>query len=244
MKVLTNETKIRQRQRAGMLTATVGLLVAAVAAALVFFSEYSSVALLVLLVGFALSTVGTYLTNRWVRPPLPEKVLDEQLRRLDARHLLLNHFGPVPHLLLTPKGLIAIHPKRYEGPVSYDPAAKRWRGRFSLWRAYTRGLTSEGLGDPGAELAATRSAVYRWLQQEEPELADAVPIEVVALFVAPQTELAGVKEAPVLIAQPESIRKAIQGALADERPLPRESYRRLRAALEREGEGDALAETA
>jgi hypothetical protein len=142
-------------------------------------------------------------------------------------------------LMLTPKGLIAINVKRYEGPVGYDAQTKRWRGKFSLTRLYGRGLTAESLGDPSEELTRTRNAVLAWLQSRVPEIADEVPVEAVAFFINPKVEL-NVPNAPVPIAQQPSLKKVVQGFFAKEKPLSKETYSRLRSALEAEVPGELV----
>lgn len=234
MKSYTNTKKVKQKQKIAMVASLVGLVIMGVSLAISFRPAYSTPAWIAAFVGLAIASVGTYHVNRWVRPPLPEPFMEQTFKdRLDARHVLFNHFGVVPHLMLTPKGLIAIQVKRYEGPVSYDAQTKKWRGKVSIARLYGHGLTAEGLGDPSEELTRARNAVLAWLQRTVPEVADDVPVEAVAFFINPKTEL-NVAQAPIPIAQQGTLRKVVQGFFTKEKPLPKEVYNRLRSALEAE----------
>lgn len=231
MKLYTHHRRIKLKQRIGTLSTLGGGLLMVVALFLVRHETYGFLAWPLTLGGLGVAMLGTYHVNRWVRPPLPHRVLADALGRLDGRHLLLNHIGPIPHLLLTPKGLVAIHAKRYDGPAHYDAATGRWRGKFSIVRMYWQGLTAEGLGDPGEEVTQARMAVLRWLQVRLPDLAEQIPVEGVALFLAPSVSLTVPEPPPVPLAQPDSIKKVVQGLMGSEPSLPHATYARLRDAL-------------
>lgn len=239
MKTYTNLKRIKQKQQIGVWASMAGLLTMALSLVVSFQAEYASFAWIMAFVGLAIAAVGTYHVNRWIRPPMPEPFMEETFRRMDGRHVLFNHFGAVPHLLLTPKGLIAIKVKRYEGPVNYDPQTNKWRGKTSLARLYGRGLTAETLGDPGEDLTKARNDVLAWLQRSVPEIADEVPVEAVAFFINPKIEL-NVPGTPIPIAQQPSLKKVVQGFFVKEKPLSREVYNRLRGALEAEVPGELV----
>jgi hypothetical protein len=231
VKAYTNVERVRQKRQIGTRFSLAGMGVMAVAFVLVLARpELTGWAWLALLVGIVVSSVGTYHINRWMRPPLPEPLLEQAFKRLDARYVLLNHYKPVPHVLLTPKGLVPIKVKRYEGPIRYDRKSGQWRGRFSIRRFYGHGLTAEGVGNPVEEVQQQEKEVRDWLQAELPDLAAEVPIEGIAFFVSPKTEI-DAPGAPVPIAQQASLRKVAQGVLAYEKPLAKETYTRLREAL-------------
>ncbi len=230
MKIYTNETIIDKNQKMGMRFSVAGILILVLSFVLVWtrFAVYSWP---VLIVGMVISTVGTYYANRWIRPPLAEPVMKEALERLSGRYVLFNHSSVVPHLLLSPKGLVPIKVKRYEGPVRYHAAAGKWQGQFSFRRFYGQGLTAETLGNPTEEMTALTEQVRAWLQATLPDLAERIPVEGVALFLAPKVEL-GVEEPPFPLARPDTLREIVQDTFARQKPLPRDVYKRLRAELE------------
>lgn len=208
-----------------------GLIVMGVALVLVWLPQYQTLAWPVLLVGIGVSVVGTYYANRWIRPPLAEPTLAETLDKLPSRYVLFNHTAMVPHLLLTPRGLIAIKPKRYEGPVHYDANKGSWRGKFSLRRFYGTGMTAEGLGDPAAEVAQLVAQVEGWLQSHLPEIASEVPVQGIALFLPDKTELP-VAESPLTLAKRDSLRDLVQELFGRGKPLNRHIYKQLLDGLE------------
>lgn len=238
MRIVTNHNRIRGKQRLGLILSVIGLAIMLASVVLLFRSELGTPGLIVGLIGLGIASAGTYHINRWVRPPLPEVILPDLLRRLDARHVLFNHVDglPTPHLLLTPNGLVAIAARRYEGPVRYDQEKGRWRGSFSLSRLYIRGLTAERLGDPTADLEARREAVNRWLAAEVPEIADQIPVEAMALFLASNSNIEG-SDPAISVAQPKTVKRELRALINRHPALSRERYQRLRDTLERYAEG-------
>ncbi|MDQ4076473.1 MAG: NERD domain-containing protein [Chloroflexota bacterium] len=233
MKIYTNKRVIEKYQKRGIRFSVAGLLVMGVAFILVWWPAYAYLAWPLLLVGVTISMIGTYYVNRWLRPPLPEPVMEEAFQRFNARYVLFHHTGLVPHLLLTPKGLIVIKAKRYEGPVRYNAETEKWKGKFSIRRFYGHGLTAETLGDPAEEVRQLEEHVRAWLQLNLPDVAEQVPVEGIALFLPPKTEF-HVADSPLPLAQPDTIKKVVQQLFSKRKPLPRAVYNRLRDALEAE----------
>ncbi|MGB0387423.1 MAG: nuclease-related domain-containing protein [Ardenticatenaceae bacterium] len=242
MKVYTNTKQIQQKQRIGTIASLAGFSIMLISLFVSWQPESALIAWVGMFAGLGVAMLGTYHVNRWVRPPLTHDVLAESLERLSGRYILFNHIGLVPHLLLSPRGLIAIKAKKYEGPVTYDPENERWTGKFSLWRLYSTGLTAEGLGDPSEEVTKSRNDVLAWLELHLPDLVDDIPVAGIACFVAPKVTLNIPDEPPIPIAQPETIKEEVQKLFKRERHLKKEHYKKLRNLLEKEAQEVAGAE--
>lgn len=231
MKIYTNTKLIQQKQRIGTIASMVGFGIMLISLFVSWQPERALIAWVGMFIGLGIAMFGTYHVNRWVRPPLGQHVLAESLEKLSGRYFLFNHIAQIPHLLLTPRGLIAIKAKKYEGPVRYDAEKERWIGKFSLWRLYTTGLTAEGLGDPSEDITESRNDVLAWLETHAPDLADDIPVAGIALFTAPKVTLELPEEMPVPIAQPETIKEMVQKRFKREKPLRKQVYRQLRDLL-------------
>ena len=231
MKIYTNSKLIQQKQRIGTIASMVGFTIMLISFFVSWQPDRAFIAWVGMLIGLGIAMFGTYHVNRWLRPPLAHDVLAKSLEKISGRYFLFNHIGLIPHLLLTPKGLMAIKAKKYEGPVSYDPENERWIGKFSLWRLYTTGLTAEGLGDPSEEITKLRNDVLAWLQVHAPDLADDIPVAGIALFTAPKVTLNISDEPPIAIAQPDTIKQVVQKRFKREKPLRKNVYRQLRDLL-------------
>ncbi len=235
MKTFTNTAIVEKNQKLGFRFSMAGLLLMSLSLVLIFLSNVSFLAWPVLVGGVVVAAVGSYYVNRWVRPPLPEPLLNEAFQRLDQRHLLFNHMGTVPHLLLTPKGLIAIKAKRYEGPVRYDAATDKWKGRISLRRFYGQGFTAEGLGKPAQEVAELRAALDEWLKKTVPEVAATIPVEVALFFFQPQDRVGRGRFPPRHRPPRHAARRGAPALCQAQAPAPRG----VQAASHRPGSGSA-----
>ncbi|MCB0076301.1 MAG: hypothetical protein KDD73_02685 [Anaerolineales bacterium] len=234
LNVYTNHQKIKRYQSIGMRLALAGVVLLIISAVLLFAVQNEMLAWIPLMLGVLVSGAGTYFINRWGREPLPEKRLPDALSFLGSWGVLLNHYGPVPHLLLTKRGLTILHSKQYEGEVRYDPKKSRWGSKFSLRRFYGQGMTAETVGNPTQEAEQLEAKVRAWLVDKVGADAPArIPVETILLFMPPKTTFA-FDEAPIPVATPETIADRVKELYAKHSNLPRDLYSELRAALEAE----------
>lgn len=231
MKVVTNEKIVKQKQRIAMWSSIIGLGLLVVAFVLSLppvtarDPSFAVIAWPVAIVGLLIATVGTYHVNRWVRPPRAHEALAEALKGLDNRHILYNYIGPVPHLLLSPRGLFALVVKRYDGPARYVEG--KWVGKFSFRRLYGQGLTAEGLGNPNQEIAVQTAAVEGWLQKGLPDEAEQIPVAAIAVFINPRVQL-DPGDNPAPIATIKTVKRALQREFFPGiKQMPRDAYNAL-----------------
>jgi hypothetical protein len=232
MKLYTNDPLVSRKQRIGFWFTLIGV---ACMVGAIFVSQTPEnviIAWLISLAGLTSALFGTYHINRWARRPVSHQSIGQALEKLDSRHLLMNHVGVVPHILLTPKGIIGIRVKRYEGPVQYSAETQKWQGKFSLGRLYMQGMTAENLGNPTADAQASTETIKAWLAANN--LND-VPVTTIAYFVAPRVIFSG-DPAPIPLAQPETLRKSVQEQFADLPLLSHDSYDRVRQLMEEQAE--------
>ncbi|GEM_PF-5040945 len=232
MKVYTNEPLVARKRKIGTVAGFVSLVMLFVAIFVSFRPNLIAYAYTLAITALLIGTVGTYHINRWVRPPVAETTLAAALKGLDRKHVLYNYYGPWPHLLLTPYGLVAIVVKRYEGRARCHD--NRWQGAFSFWRLYSRGLTAERLGQPHEEAERARQAVQAWLRDRLPDHADRIPVEAVVVFLNPQKvdlEMEGCRDD--IITFPKKLKTVLRKRLMPRmKRLPPETYRVLQEALE------------
>ena len=83
--------------------------------------------LIALMLGFTLSQVGVYYTNRFGRSPRPDQALDAALKGLDDSYTIYHYQSPVPHLLIGPSGLWNLVPYALRGKIVYNSDKGRWK---------------------------------------------------------------------------------------------------------------------
>jgi hypothetical protein len=148
MKIIRNDAIIKRNARIAQVTMLGGLLVLAAGMFISFrYPDYFIYSLFALVLGFMLSQVGIYFSNRWSRRPRPDEVLDLSLKGLDDKYSLYHFETPVSHLLLGPCGVWILSPHNQRGTISYSKG--RWRQKGG--NLYLKIFAQEGLGRPDME---------------------------------------------------------------------------------------------
>jgi hypothetical protein len=186
---------------------------------------------LALLVGFILSNIGIYYTNRWGRSPRPDQVLDASLKGLGKEFKLYHYALRVPHVLLTPVGAMALVIKTEGGVYTVD--GDRWRQRFSFGRLL-RFMGQEGMGNPTREAQYQVDALRRFVNKRAPDLAE-VPISAAVVFINDRVSL-NVGETSVPVLRATKLKGHVRSWT--EKPLSRKVLDQLQALFD---EGSAPA---
>ena len=126
MKIIKNEKLITRNGRIGQYTSIGALGVLGIGMYLSFARPdlfvYSIGALIV---GFTMTQVGMYFSNRWGRSPRPDEQLDAALKGLPGDMTIYHYVSPVPHLLIGSAGVWILQPYHQRGKVTYYK--NRWR---------------------------------------------------------------------------------------------------------------------
>lgn len=225
MKSILDREALQSRARRSHAASLGGLLamLASVAVSM-WLPVQSTVAVLLLVGGFALAAVGIYAANRWVRKPRPEDVLDHALRGLNDQHRLYHYVLPQDHVLLDPGGLVVIEVVTLEGLFMYRE--DRWQQRMPMGRAL-RFFLEEGLGNPTARAQVEARSLANTVAQKL-DGAPAIPVDSVVVFTHPNARLE-VQGTPVPACSPERLKKNLPLGLPR---LPQATYDRLRAWLD------------
>lgn len=163
MEIVTNETLIKRNARIGQIAMLAGLAVLVGGMFLSFQSpEMFSLSIAALFVGFILSQVGIYFSNRWGRQPRPDQILDLALKGLDSKYTLYHYKTPVSHLLVGPAGLWILIPKHQRGTITYSNGRYRQKGG----NLYLKIFAQEGLGRPELEVSAEKESLVKFLKEK------------------------------------------------------------------------------
>jgi hypothetical protein len=232
VKTILDQTRLQRRARLAHALSLGGLLVMLGSVALSLMrAEQTWLSSALLIMGFALSAVGIYQANRWVRKPRPEVVLEKALAGLSDRHRLYHYLPFCDHLLLAPTGLVVMETVNLDGAVSYR--AGKWRRRISPRKAL-RSIFDERLGDPVASLQHSRASVSAQLASRLPA-GSTLPITGLVVFTHAAVDLK-VDSPPLPVVTPKKLARTIQGALQKEtNRLSGEQYQRVREILEGAG---------
>ena len=208
MRVYTNEPLIKARAKLGKRASLIGLLVllAGFVISLMSSIPYSFyISLACLVIGFAVSNIGVYNANQWVKEPRADQVLVQGMKGLSNKFALYNYTWVVPHVLLTPAGIGVFLVKSQEGKISAKGG--RWRHAFSARRLFSF-FGAEPLGNPERDLEMYTNAAKKSLAAQLPGVD--VPIRSAVLFSSPKVDLS-LENPPVTVLTPKQIKGWMRG---------------------------------
>jgi len=190
------------------------------------------ISLMALLVGFILSQVGIYFSNRWGRHPRPHNVMNQALKGLKRSYSLYHYETPASHLLVGPAGVWVLMPRHQGGTITYDEKRRRWKQRGGNW--YLKIFAQESLGRPDLEVEAEKEKVASFLRQHMEE--EEVPsIQAVLIFTNPKAVVDVPEEAnlPAKTVPVSKLKDEIRKAAKDpERSLPPAKVEEIQAIFD------------
>ena len=239
MNIITNEKLIRRNSRIAQFSLLGGLVVL-VAGGYLFYVQPDNFAAVwgLVLLGFILSQVGIYYTNRFGRRPRPDELLNQALKGLSDSYSLYHYTAPTPHLLVGPAGLWVLMPRHQRGKITYEKGRWRQKGGGPLL-AYMKIFGQEGLGRPDLEVQAEIDSVQRFLKKEFPEM-ETSAVKAVLIFTDPRAEIEDIEGAPVPAVAPKKLKDTVRKS-AKEKLISVEQLELIKSEL---GEGQAASSKA
>ena len=230
MIVLRDEKRIAQLARIAQIVSLVGRLALVAGLLVIFLGENPNIFLYqlgALVFGFGLSQIGLYLSQRYLRRPRPDQVLDKaagKLARKDGR--LYHYLLAAPHVLLLPVGVVVLVAKYQGGRISVQ--GDRWtQGGIGMRRFFGR----EGLGNPTREAEAQVARMTAMIKEAAPNAAG-VPVLPVIVFTTENIPSLDVKESRIPATHFSKLSAVLRQQTQTLKPLPKADYDALRAAFD------------
>lgn len=180
MKIIRDDTRMEKLRKRSQQATLIGFLFLLGGFVLVFiFQEDPYVIfyqLLALIVGFALSQYGAYLTHRYGRSPRPDEILDEAVKSVARDGRMYHYLLPAPHVLLTRNGPIVFVLKYQTGKIS--AYGDQWTQKGIGFRRY---FGQEGLGNPSKDAESSIAAMANYIREHAPDIEE-VPIGALIVF--------------------------------------------------------------
>jgi hypothetical protein len=225
MKAFIDRQKVRRRASIAHTASLGGLLVLLGSVGLTLLRpDLGTLTTATLFAGFAISAIGIYLANRYVKKPRPEEVLDKALKPLSDQHRLYHYLPDCDHLLLTPGGLVVLETVNLDGVFSFRDG--KWRQKMSLSRAF-RYVFEERLGDPAARAQGNCQAIREKIGARLAEYAPP-PVSALVVFVHPAARL-DVSPTPLPVLPPKNLYKHLP---KNQPKLPAGQYERIQGILD------------
>jgi hypothetical protein len=229
MNIISNEPLIRRNAKIARYTGLGGMVVLLIG--VYFFitrpEDFPLIWAMVLL-GFILSQIGIYFTNRWGRRPRPDEHLALALKGLDNNYTLYNYVTPAPHLLVGPAGVWSLMPRYQKGRITYENG--RWKQRGGgFFVAYMRLFGQESLGRPDLEINSEIEGVRNFLAKKLPDQ-EIPPVQTALIFTSSDTVLEA-DDAPVPTLQPKKLKELIRKT-AKSKPISIDQVKQIQDAIE------------
>lgn len=166
MIIKTNETLIKRNRKIAQ-ACSIGGLTILIAGMFVSFRMPDKIAIAMgaLIIGFVLSQIGIYFTNRWGRNPRPDEILNQALKGLDNKYHLFHYTTPVGHFLVGPAGLWILSTRHQRGTITFSNS--RWHQKGG--NLYLKIFGQEGLGRPDLELEHDIGKMENFIKELFPE---------------------------------------------------------------------------
>ena len=188
MKIIKNSALIKRNARIGQWTSLGALGVLGVGMYLSFTrQDLFAYSIGALILGFTMTQIGMYFSNRWGRSPRPDEQLDAGLKGLPGDATVYHFAAPAPHLLVGAMGVWVLLPYHQRGKLTFEK--NRWRLRGGgFMQGYMSIFGQEGLGRPDLEAASQCDAVKRHLESKMGE-GEVPPVSPVLVFTNDQIEI-------------------------------------------------------
>jgi hypothetical protein len=177
MIIIRNEKLIKRNNQIGKYSGFLSIAVLAAGMyASIKYQEQITYSLIALILGFTLSQVGIFYSNRFGRSPRMDEELDAALKGLEDQYALYHYQSPVSHLLVGPSGIWILLPFTQKGRIVYEEKRGRWKklgGNF-----YLRFFAQDSIGNPEKELASSRKRLLKAFEKipelQSPEIKSAL----------------------------------------------------------------------
>jgi hypothetical protein len=238
MKVIIDEKLIKRNARIGQVLTIVSLATLGAGMFITFQREdLLPVSVIALLVGFLLSQIGIYFTNRWGRSPRPDEQVTLALKGLDKRYALYHYQTPASHVLVGPAGIWILLPKHQRGTITYQK--NRWKqsgGGFI--QNYLKLFAQEGIGRPDLELESETEGLMKYLKKAFPENTEIPKIQAALVFSNPDANLQA-EDAPSPTLPAKKLKDFIRGA-AKAKPISAEMVSLIQHTIDPLEEGTEI----
>jgi hypothetical protein len=224
MRTITDYPLIKRKAKIGkyLTFASLGVLLIGL---LISFSPEGSVyplAFLALAIGFLISQIGIYYTNRWGKVPRFDEIINSALKGLEDKYTLYHYTSPVSHLLVGPAGIWIIAPYSQKGTITYDEKSQRWKQQGGNW--YLKVFAQEGIGRPDLDIQSMAEDYLRFDQKNLPDVE--LPEPQIALVFTNPKAIVQAQQAPISTLHVEKLKEFIRKR-AKEKSIPLDSLQPL-----------------
>ncbi len=229
MRIIRNDKLIKRNGQIGQWTSLGALAVLGVGMYISFRrSDLFIYSIGALILGFTMTQIGMFFSNRFGRSPRPDEQLDAALKGLPGDTAIYHYTTPVPHLLVGPAGVWVLLPLHQRGKVTYYK--NRWRlSGGGFMQTYMTIFGQEGIGRPDLEMANEVDVLKRYLAKQLGDENQAPEIQGAVVFTSDQVEIEDT-EAPLPALKARQLKDFIRQKAKD-RVIERSTFEKIQSVL-------------
>ena len=182
MNIIRNEKLIKRNQRIAQI-ATFGSLIIFAGTFIISYRypDQMFLWLSTLTVGFLISQIGIFFTNRFGPKTRADLKLDLALKGLDKKYTLYHYSSPARHLLIGPAGIWILLPYFQGGTITYSKGRYKQRGG----NFYMKIFAQESLGRPELEMSSELDTFEKYFKKHASDF-ELPPINTLLVFTNPK----------------------------------------------------------
>jgi hypothetical protein len=226
MRVITNKIIVRNRARTVWGLGAGGVLMMILGGVYLFTGRSPTTVMSLLVGGLVVGNIGVYLGRRWIRNPRPEVALKTGLKNLSDRYVLYNYVLPVPHVLLAPRGLFVLQPRREYGDITCE--GDRWLHK-KIWQRAFLEMDPNYVGNPFRKLRKDIDKLKRFLETKLP--GEDIPVSGAVVFINPEARVSAI-DSTFPVAEVAHLGRAIEAAQRDGERMNRHQRKEVERFLE------------
>ncbi len=226
MRIVTDETYIERRKKAGEILTLGGMGV--LISTLVIYTikpEWALFTLFLMVIGFFGSLIGSYFIQRFAGPHGHHEVVPKALKGFGDDYVLFMYTLPVPFALLEPGGVTVFLVKAQGGTITYEDGKWQHQQKMRLLRQFAG---EEALGRPERQLQPLVEDMETYLNERLPADVD-VPVRGIVIFINPEVQV-DVDDAPVTALRDAELKAWLRNSGRRSR-LPAETRQAVAEAL-------------
>jgi hypothetical protein len=185
MKTILNTRRFRTGRFWATTLSVAGLLMLLTATVTAFSPRMAASGLPLLILGTFFSLFGLKLSSRWLAKPPAHVAIDAALKGMHSDTVLIHHYPPAEHLLITPHGIFPLIACTQPSDLTINgPTWARNEPRFQ--RVY-KSLTQRGLGNPRRDAQRASAHISQLLRHQFGDTE--ITVMPIIVFTHPKTKL-------------------------------------------------------
>jgi len=208
MQLVINEIILKRNKLIAQIATFSSLAILAIGLVFAFSKDMTKMLLsyLALVLGFILSQIGIFFTNRYARKPRYDEMFADVLQKLNNEYTFYVFQRPVPMFIVGPCNIWVPLPITSGGKVFYSKGKWRQQGGNFMMKLFAQ----EGIGRPEVDAIASTREISRALEAEGISKQEMPDIIVILVTLVEGVEIGDVGDAPTPIIELKKLRRYIK----------------------------------